>query len=118
MGDRTEEAKYGVAFSQPHALALADVDGDGLTDIVTGKRRWAHGPAGDVEPNAEPVVYWFRLVRSGGTARFEPRRIDGASGVGVQIATADIDGNGAPDVLTASKLGTFVFFNRLTAPGR
>jgi hypothetical protein len=38
MGDRTEEEKFGVAFSQPHALALADIDGDGLQDIVCGKR--------------------------------------------------------------------------------
>jgi len=29
MSDRSEESKYGVAFTQPHALALADLDGDG-----------------------------------------------------------------------------------------
>jgi hypothetical protein len=33
----------GVVFSQPHSVALADIDGDGLKDIVTGKRFWAHG---------------------------------------------------------------------------
>ena len=43
---------------------LADMDGDGLKDIVTGKRFWAHGPAGDVEQNDPAVLYWFRLVRS------------------------------------------------------
>ena len=32
----------GVVFAALHALALADVDGDGLTDIVAGKRWWAH----------------------------------------------------------------------------
>ena len=46
MGDRTEVKRFGVAFSQPHALALADMDGDGLQDIVCGKRMWAHGPKG------------------------------------------------------------------------
>jgi hypothetical protein len=112
MGDRSEESKFGVAFSQPHALALADIDGDGLLDIVTGKRRWAHGPTGDIEPAAEPVVYWFKLVRDGRSARFVPHRIDDASGVGVQITVADVNGDGAPDVLTASKLGTFLFLNR------
>jgi len=46
--------------------------GDGRSDIVVGKRRWAHGPKGDIEPMAETVLYWFRLVREGATARFEP----------------------------------------------
>ena len=118
MGDRSEEKKYGVAFSQPHAMDYADLDGDGLKDIVVGKRMWAHGPKGDVEPNAAPVVTWFRLVRDGGTARFVPYRIDDTSGVGVQIRAADVNGDGRIDVLTASKLGTFVFLNRKPAGPR
>jgi hypothetical protein len=110
LGDRAEEAKYGAAFSQPHALAMADFDGDGLLDLVVGKRRWAHGPKGDVEPMADPVVYWFRLVREGpGKARYVPHRIDDRSGVGVQIAAVDVTGDGVPDVLTTSKLGAFLF---------
>jgi FG-GAP-like repeat len=111
MGSREEESKYGVAFSQPHALALADVDGDGLKDLVAGKRRWAHGPTGDIEPMADPVVYWFQLVREKDQARFVPHLIDKESGVGCQIAAADVNGDGRTDVLTASKLGAFAFLN-------
>jgi hypothetical protein len=113
MGDRSEESKYGVAFTQPHALALADLDGDGLKDIVVGKRLWAHGPNGDIEPNEAPVLYWFRLTRDGNRgATFVPHRIDDKSGVGVQLTVADVNGDGRMDILTVSKLGAFLFINR------
>ncbi|MGY8767133.1 MAG: FG-GAP repeat domain-containing protein [Pirellulales bacterium] len=114
MGDRTQEKQYGVAFSQPHAMELADINGDGLQDIITGKRRWAHGPQGDVEPNAAPVVYWFELTRTNsGKVKYIPHLIDDNSGVGVQIAAQDVNADGRIDVLTTSKLGTFVFLNQV-----
>jgi FG-GAP-like repeat len=114
MGDRSEETKYGAAFTQLHALATADLDGDGLPDIVTGKRRWAHGPTGDIEPAAPPVVYWFQLVREPGKEpRFVPHLIDDQSGIGVQIHIADVNADGLPDVLTTSKLGVFLFINKM-----
>ena len=110
MGTRAEEAKFGVAFSQPHALTMADIDGDGLPDIVVGKRRWAHGPTGDVEPMATPVNYWFQMKRDGkGGATFVPHLIDDASATGTQIVAIDMNGDGVPDILSASKLGVFVF---------
>ena len=34
--------KYGVGFSEPHALQVADMDGDGVPDIITGKMHFAH----------------------------------------------------------------------------
>jgi hypothetical protein len=111
MGTRAEEKTYGVAFSQPHALTLADLDGDGLPDVVTGKRRWAHGPTGDVEPMGTPVNYAFLLRRDAaapGGARFVPRLIDDASALGTQVEAVDVNGDGIPDILTASKLGVFV----------
>ena len=113
MGDRSEEEKFGVSFSQPHALDLADLDGDGLKDLVVGKRRWAHGPKGDVEPMADPVLYWFRLIRENGGARFEPRLVDRNSGVGVQLTVSDVTGDRQSDILTVSKLGAFAFINNL-----
>lgn len=112
MGDRTEQAKYGVCFSQPHALDLADINGDGLKDIITGKRMWAHGPEGDIEPMAPPVLYWFELTRQNGDAKYIPHFVDHESGVGTQVTAMDVCGNAKPEILTVSKLGTFLFVNQ------
>lgn len=115
MGTREEEKTFGVAFSQTHALTLADLDGDGLPDVVTGKRRWAHGPKGDVEPMGTPVNYAFLLrrdARAPGGATFVPKLIDDASALGTQVVAVDVNGDGIPDVLTASKLGAFVFLTQ------
>lgn len=113
MGDRATEKKYGVAFSQPHALDLADIDGDGLKDIVCGKRMWAHGPEGDVEPAADPVLYWFQLQHDeSGKVSYIPHLIDSRSGVGVQVRAVDVNGDKRLDILTASKLGSFVFLQK------
>jgi len=93
-------------FSQLHALALADVDGDGLLDIVTGKRFWAH--LGIDPGERDPVVlYWFRLVHQGGV-RFEPRLIDNDTGVGLQVLVQDLDGDGVPEIAVGNKRGTAV----------
>jgi hypothetical protein len=100
-------------ISQLHAFDLADFNGDGLMDILTGKRFWAHGPNGDKEANAPAVVYWFQLKRNAdGSVQFIPHRIDDDSGVGTQVAATDLNADGTPDVMVGNKKGTFVFLSR------
>ena len=108
-----EENLDGVQFSQPHAVQLADVNGDGLLDIITGKRFWAHGPKGDADPNGAAVLYWFELVHTAGddgvTVSYRPHKIDNDSGVGTQFATGDLNGDGKVDIVIGNKKGGFVF---------
>lgn len=109
MNKEPGENRYGVKFSQLHAIDLQDIDGDGLKDIITGKRFWAHGPTGDPEPGAPAVLYWFRLVReAGGAVDFVPYLVDDDSGVGTQVMATDVTGNGRLDIVVGNKKGLFL----------
>ena len=57
----------GVVFSQPHGSACADMNGDGTTDFVIGKRFFSHN-----ESYADPDPYGARCCTS--TARFATSR--------------------------------------------
>ncbi len=100
-------------ISQLHAFDLVDMNGDGVKDVLTGKRFWAHGPEGDVEANAPAVVYWFELQRDANRGvKFVPHLIDDNSGVGTQVAATDLNGDTTPDVIVGNKKGTFVFLSQ------
>ncbi|WP_411827364.1 FG-GAP repeat domain-containing protein [Luteolibacter sp. AS25] len=102
----------GVVFSQPHALEMKDMNGDGVEDIVTGKRFWAHGSHGDPESNAPALVLWFELKRDGKEATFVPHLIDADSGVGTQVFVGDLNGDGKADVFCGNKRGAFVHLQK------
>ena len=109
LGKKEEDNKYGIKFSQMHAIDLVDMDGDGLQDIVTGKRFWAHGAHGDAEPAAPAVLYWFKLVRNkDGSVDWIPFKIDDDSGIGTQVIAGDLNGDKYPDVVVSNKKGIFV----------
>ena len=112
MNEHPEENRYGIAFGELHALDLIDIDGDGLKDIVTGKRWWSHGAEGDPDTNPKPYLYWFRLVRSADGVDFVPHLIDDDTGIGVQVVAGDINGDQHPDVVVSNKKGTAVLLQQ------
>jgi hypothetical protein len=98
-------------------VELADVNGDGIRDVITGKRFWAHGPKGDADPEGKAVLYWFELSRRKAadgtvTVAYTPHLIDDDSGVGTQFAIGDLNGDGKVDLVTGNKKGGFVFLQR------
>lgn len=115
LPQKAEETLDGVQFSQPHAVEVVDIDGDGLEDVVTGKRFWAHGPKGDPDPAGTPYLYWFQRHVKDGTVTWTPYKIDEASGVGTQIAIGDLNGDKRPDIVVGNKKGGFVFIQKPTA---
>lgn len=113
MNKEPSENKYGLKFSEMHAIDLIDMDGDGIKDIVTGKRWWAHGPTGDMEPNAPAVLYWFKTSRGKDGVDFIPNLIDDNSGVGTQVVAGNINKDKWPDVVVGNKKGTHVFIHEV-----
>jgi hypothetical protein len=100
-------------FSQPHAMWLADVDGDGLKDLITGKSFYAHPPGmGDPDADGTPVFYVFKLVRGAQGVTWQPHLVDSVVGLGRQFTTADLNGDGKIDIAVASKHGAFLFFQQ------
>lgn len=103
------------AVTQTHALCIADLNGDGRKDLITGKRFWAHGPDGDEDPKGTPYLLWID-VAPGSPPKFTPHVIDDNSGVGTQFEVADLDGDGRLDVAVSNKKGVFVFFQQAPKP--
>lgn len=114
-GDAPEFVRHTIdaSFSQSHSLEMADIDGDGEMDFVTGKRFWAHGPTGDVNPNDPAVLCWFKSRRAAnGAIEWVRHEIDRDSGVGTQFVVAGVNKDKRPDIVTANKKGVFLFEQR------
>ncbi len=96
-------------FSQSHGAALADINGDGLPDFITGKRFFAHNGK-DPGGKDAAVLYWFELQKNQeGRPNWVPHLIDSDSGVGLQVLVEDLNGDGRLDIISSNKKGVQFF---------
>ncbi len=105
-----KEHEIDSSFSQAHALHLADLDGDGQDELITGKRVRAHN-GGDPGGKDPAGVFYYKWDRK--SLKFTKFAIDtsGKVGIGLQIRTADLNGDGKLDLALAGKSGTHVLIN-------
>ncbi|CCG98351.1 FG-GAP repeat protein [Fibrella aestuarina BUZ 2] len=97
--------------SQTHSSIMADLNGDGRKDYVTGKRFLAHNGRDPGDADA-PILLWFEFT-PGKAPYYKEHVIDTDSGAGLNIVAQDMNGDGKTDLVVANKNGVFLFENKL-----
>lgn len=100
------------SWSQAHALTLVDLHGGNRTGLLTGKRYMAHN--GKDPGERDPLgVYWYELL-PGPRPQWVRHILDYSTrtGGGMQLPTADLNGDGRPDFVAPGKSGLFLFLSQ------
>ena len=134
MGDSLKDSaaevtKWGAGFTEPHALEVMDMDGDGRPDVIAGKERFAH-PHGQPDPDIDgtPYLYVFKNIaatdpNSHGPITLKPFLVDGAEGqaagsvasgmgVGRHFSVGHVNTDGIMDICVGTKVGLAVFIGQ------
>lgn len=96
-------------WSQAHAVAWFDIDGDGAEELVTGKRVRGHSGK-DPGWDEEPSLYYYDWDAK--ALSFTRHLIARGVGTGLFIRHADLDGNGKVDLAVSGKSGTWLLLQK------
>lgn len=99
-------------WTQAHSLALGDIDGCGLPELVTGKRFMAHN-GGDPEESGPLGVYYYKLNRKELKWTKHVISFNEGIGSGLNLCLADMKGSGRLDVVVTGKWGGPVWFENM-----
>ncbi len=98
------------SWSQVHCIVLADLNGDGRNELITGKRVRGHGD-GDPGSFDPECLYYYQWNKAGKFTRHEVAPPGRGVGTGMQICVADLNGDGRLDVAVPGKTGTWLLLN-------
>jgi hypothetical protein len=99
------------SFSQAYRVELADINRDGRTDLIAGKRWRAH--QGRDEGACEPTcLFWFEHEGKGEAWTRHIIDYNGGSGCGTGLQVVDIDGDRRPDVVAPGRGGLYLYLNQ------
>lgn len=106
------------SWSNAHTLMLADIDGDGHDDLVTGKRFLGH-EGKDPGENDPLQTQWYTFNRNLKTWSRHIITFGGSCGIDLDSTCADIDQDGDMDILAPARCGLHWLENlRIAEPGK
>jgi len=98
--------------SQFHTMEWADLDGDGINELITGKRYRAHNGK-DPGNNDAYGIYYYKWNGKNFTKHIIAYGVFGETkGTGIYFEVIDLNGNGSMDIVVAGKDGLYVFYNQ------
>jgi hypothetical protein len=106
------------SFSQTHAMQMADINGDGHQDLITGKRFFAHN--GNDPGGKDPVVMaWIEVERTKNSPPiFTVHEISAGrnTGPGTQFEVCDMNNDHRIDIILSNKKGVHLLLQDETTP--